>query len=123
MTVDREQGERLREFLRVATGGRHGWVAALARAAHMQRQTLYLWFEGKVDPTLPALEEVARASGTTRSAIVAAIDGEASPPVEERLRELEAVVARLAEERLAGGGTGGSGEPGRRPSRNARGHQ
>ncbi len=93
--MDREQGQRLREFLRATTGGRHGWVSALAREAHLQRQTVYLWFEGKADPSLESLGELARVTGRSRAEIVAAMDGQPDEPVEERVAALERAVEGL----------------------------
>jgi len=39
--MTREEGERLREYLRARTGGAHGWVTELARASGLRRATLY----------------------------------------------------------------------------------
>jgi DNA-binding phage protein len=97
-----EEGERLREFLRRATGGGHGWVSELARQAGLRRGTLYTWFEGKSEPTLETLGELARATGTSRSEIVAAMDGRAPEPLEDRLAAVERVLEQMLAERPPG---------------------
>lgn len=90
-----EEGERLREFLRRATGGSHGWVSDLARQAGLRRGTLYSWFEGRATPTLDALGELARVTGTSRAEMLAAMDGRPGDPLEERVEALERAVTEL----------------------------
>jgi transcriptional regulator with XRE-family HTH domain len=110
--MNAEQGARLREYLRVATGGQHGWVTALAEAAGVRRATVYAWFEGKSSPSLDSLEGLVSVTGRSRAQIVAAMDGEADPTqphtlveVTERLFELEAAVELLASQDLAARGS------------------
>ena len=93
--MTREEGERLREFLRRATGGAHGWVSDLARASGLRRGTLYSWFEGRSEPTLETLGELARVTGRSRAEIVAAMDGQPGEPVEDRVAALERAVEGL----------------------------
>lgn len=100
-----EEGERLREFLRRATGGAHGWVTDLAKRSGLRRGTLYTLFEGKAEPTLDTLAELARATGTSRAAILAAMDGASPEPLEDRVAQLEAMVDELARRTPDGPGT------------------
>lgn len=106
-----EEGERLREFLRRATGGGHGWVSDLARRAGLRRATLYTWFEGRSEPTLETLGELARVTGTSRSEIVAAMDGQAPEPLEDRVAAVERAVEHILAAQPPGQADAGSPAP------------
>lgn len=95
------EGERLRDFLEKATGGRHGWVTTVAAAAGVRRQTVYDWFTGKTSPTLGSLEAIAGAVGVRRYEIVSAMDGVGPVVPVQTLEEMvEALVERGLEQRL-----------------------
>jgi len=91
--MTREGGQRLRELLEKATGGGHGWVANLARDAHVRRATVYAWFSGTSEPSGETMSELARVSGLRRWQLLAAIDGDQvldlnAPEGEARIREI-----------------------------------
>lgn len=91
--MTREGGERLRVLLGSAMGTKHGWVTALADAAHVRRATVYAWFAGTSEPKGDTLRELARVTGLKRWQFLAAIDGDevldvSSPEGEARLRQI-----------------------------------
>jgi hypothetical protein len=91
--MTREGGERLRALLEGAMGGKHGWVTALANAAHVRRATVYAWFDGTSEPRGDTFRELARVTGLKRWQFLAAIDGDdvldvSSPEGEARLRQI-----------------------------------
>lgn len=91
--MTREGGERLRALLEEATGGRHGWVAQLARDAGVRRATVYAWFGGTSEPSGETMQDLARATGLKRWQFLAAIDGDQvldlnAPEGEERIRAI-----------------------------------
>lgn len=103
--MTREGGERLRALLETAMGGKHGWVTALAAAAHVRRATVYSWFTGASEPSGDTLRDLARATGLHRWELIAAIDGEHAVEVDSP-DELDRIRAIVRQE-IARQGSGG----------------
>lgn len=79
-------GQRLKAFVRARWTRKDGGDVALAKLAHMRRQTLQDWYAGKDVPGLPGLQALADALGVRRVDLVAAYDGVTAPEQQETPR-------------------------------------
>ena len=77
VTVDTEQGDRLRAYIDARWPRSRGGMRGFCRAAGMTPETLYSWFRGETSPSFDNLGAIAEALGVRRFEIVAAMDGEA----------------------------------------------
>jgi hypothetical protein len=89
-------GRRLERYIKARWGRDKGGMRGLCKLTSFVPETLYSWFRGETDPSLDSLAEIASALQVRRSAILAAMDGEAPTAVlDGDLRELIAAeVAR-----------------------------
>lgn len=98
-------GARLKKALDGYYPRARGGLRKLSDEAKIGPETLYRWFRGDSEPDLGTLARVAAACGVTRTALVAAMDGE-PVPVEQapawaaiggKVDEVLAAVAELRE--------------------------
>ena len=94
--MDKTSGRRLERYIKARWGRDRGGMRGLCKLTSFVPETLYTWFRGDNEPSLESLAEIAAVLGVTRSAILAAMDGEAPTAVlDGDLRELIATeVAR-----------------------------
>jgi DNA-binding XRE family transcriptional regulator len=93
--MDKTTGRRLERFVKARWTRDQGGIRALAKEIGAVPETLYSWFRGDTEPSLEALGELGRVLGVSRSAIVAAMDGEGpAVPIDEDLVAL--IDVRLA---------------------------
>lgn len=115
------EGQRLRRRILAAMGQADiRSIAALAREARIQRDTLYAWFRGEQTPQPETQERVARALKVRRAELWPA-EAEVSgsdieirswlAKIDERLADLELAVKRLAEGGRPALGSAGNARP------------
>lgn len=91
-------GRRLERYIKEQWPRGKGGIRGLAAAIGASAETIYSWFRGETEPSMSHLREVAAKLSTTRSVLVAVLDGETTgipDPVEVRLRAVEAELQSL----------------------------
>ena len=99
----RAAGHRLEQAIRAAMLRRKLTVVGLARAAGIQRDTLYNWFEGKTAPRTAELGRVADVLGVSVGELLRAYQGlpaEAMTLPPEVVEALETRIRRVVREEL-----------------------
>lgn len=92
----REAGRRLKAALDRLYPRSRGGLRRLADDAKIGPETLYRWFRGDSEPDLGTLRRLAQACGVSRTALVAAMDGEeiSTPDPEQEPVWVQAAVDR-----------------------------
>jgi transcriptional regulator with XRE-family HTH domain len=98
VTVNTEQGERLRSYIEARWPRSSGGMRGFCREAGVTPETLYTWFRGETSPSFDSLGTIAEKLGVKRFQLVAAMDGEA--PVVELDAATRALMRAEVEELL-----------------------
>lgn len=110
VTVDTEKddtspetpGSRLRDYIDARWSRSQGGILGLARQLNVSTETMYEWFRSEREPNLDHLTRLAEKLDVRRSAILAAMDGDAPVlPLDQTTRAMvrEEVRRILDEER------------------------
>jgi transcriptional regulator with XRE-family HTH domain len=95
-------GQRLREFIDARWTRKQGGIRGLAKKLTVSTETVYEWFRDERPPSLDHLARLAEALGTTRVAILAAMDGDVPylPLNDATERLMRRVAEQVLDERL-----------------------
>lgn len=112
-------GRRLERYIKARWTRKQGGIVKLASEIGSSTETIYAWFRGETEPNMSHLRALAEKLGVRRSVLVAVLDGDPLPgetadpeSFGDRLRLLEATVARLVEPALDGRETQARRAPG-----------